>query len=283
MLKHLYLSAAILLLAALEASAITINHNSIAGVALLPQSTMNAIGGQKWFFSHASVGGNMVEGMNALHDGNPTRYQLDVLSAGGTPPGTTSPGTVYEYNRGNPGWEAKFTIFDGAVDAGWRSPTIDFAMDKLCYIDQGASPTAYTDMMSTLELAYPGTSFVYTTMPLMTSEDGDNVLRNEYNIAVRNYCLANSKLLFDIADIESYNPSGIASTFTSGGTLYQKLYDGYSSDGGHLNAAGSQRVATGWYATASTAVVPEPSTITLLLIGGAAIAGAGMVRRRRSR
>jgi hypothetical protein len=283
MLKHLALSAFILLLAAMEASAITINHNNIAGVALLPQSTMDAIGQQKWYFAHASVGVNMIDGMNDLHAADPTRYQLQITSAGAIPPSTPSPGTVYEDDRGNPGSDAKFSLFQSALDAGWRSPSVDFAMDKLCFIDPDASFAAYRDSMSALNAAYPETTLVYTTMPLTTDEDGNNVLRNEYNDAVRNYCLANNKLLFDIADIEAFDPSGIASTFTSGGSLYQKLYDGYSSDGGHLTVEGRQQVARGWYAAAATAVVPEPSTIAMLLIGGAALAGAGMVRRRRSR
>jgi hypothetical protein len=273
-------SAAFFLLVAFEASAVTINHNNIDGVATLPQSTMNAIGQQKWFFAHASVGGNMLEGMDSLHDNNSTRYQLDVLSAGGAPPGSTSPGVVYGYDRGNPSWEGKLQDFRDAVDAGWRSPKVDFVMDKFCFIDQDAGFTAYRDSMALLSATYPGTTFVYTTMPLTTYSDSSNILRNQYNEAVRGYCLANNKLLFDIADIEAYSPTGAASTFVSGGVTYQKLYSGYASDEGHLNSTGSQRVAAGWYAAAATAV-PEPGTFALLLIGGAALLVARIARKGR--
>jgi hypothetical protein len=190
----------------------------------------------------------MVQGMTDLHSSNPSRYKLGVLSDDAAPPSSTTAGTVYEYNRGNPGWSAKLSQFVGYVNGGWKSPKVQFAMDKFCYIDQDANATAYLNGLAGLETANPTTKIVYCTIPLMTSEDGDNILRNNFNDAVRTYCIANNKLLYDIADMEAHNPSGVESTFTSGGKTYQKLYSGYSSDGGHLNTAGAQQIAKGWYA-----------------------------------
>jgi hypothetical protein len=284
MVRRVFFPTTILWLAAAGASATTINHSNIAGVGSLPQSTMDAIGEQTWLFTHASVGGNIIDGMIDLHSADPGRYQLHVSTAYLTapPPAIGVAGTVYELNRGNPGWSQKFSIFDSLVRNGWHSPAVDFAMDKLCYIDPTADVNAYISTMSTLEGLYPSTTFVYTTMPLTTSADSDNVLRNQYNNAVRNYCSSNNRLLFDIADIEAYNVAGSASTFDFGGTTYQRLHDDYSADGGHLNVAGRQQVAMGWYAVAASAVVPEPSTVTLLLIGGTLLAGAVTVKKRRA-
>jgi hypothetical protein len=284
MTRYLLLVLAILPLAVAAASAEIIDHSSIAGVASLPQSTMDAIGQQKWMFTHASVGANMVEGMNGLHSANPTRYQLEVATGYATapPPDPTKPGTVYQIDRGNPGWSLKFSTFQSLVTNYWHSPTVNFVMDKLCYIDQGASSTTYLSMMASLEAAYPNTTFVYTTMPLMTTEDGDNILRNNYNYDVRKACAAYGGLLFDIADIESHDLNGNACTFVSGDKTYQKLYTGYCSDylqgGAHLNSTGSQQVALGWYATAATAV-PEPSVLILLAIGGVLFIGRRLTRR----
>lgn len=55
---------------------------------------------------------------------------------------------------------------------------------------------------------------------------------------------------------------------------HQKIYSGYSSDGGRLNAAGRERIALGWYTT-SAAIVPEPGTITLLVIALLGVIGYG--------
>jgi hypothetical protein len=252
-----------------------IDHTDLAGVPSLPQSTMDAIGQQKWLFTHASVGYNMVSGLNTLHATSPSFYQLTVssvtydsanLRAGA--PGTTTPGTVYECERGNPGASTKFAIFDNSVRlSGWHDSAASIVMDKLCYIDQDANVSTYLNTMSSLESAYPTTVFVYTTMPLMTAGDSDNVLRDTYNANVRAYCLTNNKYLFDIADIEAWDPSDSRQSFSANGQTYDQLYSGYSSDGGHLNAVGESRVATGWYAMAAQIAnpVPEPSTALLLV------------------
>jgi hypothetical protein len=244
------------------ASAQVIGHQQVGPVPTLPQATMVAIGQQAWLFTHASVGGNMIDGMNALHSGNSTRYKLvtawvgDSGSRANNPPTPTMAGTIYDCNRGNPGWQAKITYFDNSVRiSGWHTPAVVAALDKMCYIDQTANTTTYLNSMAALEASYPATRFVYATMPLMTSSDSDNVLRNQYNAAVRAYCTSNGRLLLDIADIEAFDPNGVQYTFTSGGQTYQRMYPGYSSDGGHLNAAGSERVALGWYAAAA-ALVP---------------------------
>lgn len=238
-----------------------IDHSALALVDKFPQSVMDCVGCQKWFFTHASVGSNMIDGMNDLHSMDSTRYQLTVSSVSysgmqaSNPPSPTISGCIYECNRGNPGWSSKFAIFDNSVRlAGWRYPSVDLCMDKLCYIDQDASASQYITTMSALETYSPQTIFVYTTMPLMTSTDSDNVLRNQYNQAVRAYCSTNKKLLLDIADIESHDPNGVEQTFQYNGSTYQKLYSNYSSDGGHLNSAGRQRVAKGWYAAAAATV-----------------------------
>ena len=64
----------------------------------------------------------------------------------------------------------------------------------------------YLNAMSGLEAAYPGVIFVYMTGHL----DGTGVDGNLYarNNQIRAYCAANHKVLFDFADIESYDPAG---------------------------------------------------------------------------
>ncbi len=242
-----------------------IDHRQLDSISTLPQATMDAIGQQTWLFTHASVGGNIISGLDALHSANPTRYQLVIEWVGddgaraNDPPAATVPGTIYDCDRGNPGWEAKIAYFDDSVRvSGWHNPAVAAALNKLCFIDQDADATAYVDSMAALETSYPATRFVYATMPLTTSSDSDNVRRNEYNAAVRAFCTAQGKLLLDVADIEAHAPSGAVFTFNSGGQTYQRLYSGYAADEGHLNDAGSQRVALGWYAAADALVGGDP-------------------------
>jgi hypothetical protein len=236
-----------------------VNHIDIAKVKSFPQAKMDAIGQQKWFFAHASVGGNMISGLNDLHKADAKRFQLTTISVkfekdlhrAENPPASTAAGTVYECGRGNPGWDAKTAIFVNSVQSGgWHDPAVDAVMDKYCYIDENADANVYLNKLAELEKAWPRTKVVYTTIPLTTAEDNDNVLRNQFNDTVRKYCKKNKKLLFDIADMEAYSPEGKLCAFTKDGKTYQKLFSGYTKDGGHLNEQGRKRIATGWYAVA---------------------------------
>jgi hypothetical protein len=156
-------------------------------------------------------------------------------------------------------------MFDGAIRTlGWHYPVIDVAMDKLCYIDPDADVNVYLAMMSALEGDFPATVFVHMTMPLQSGQEMDwsNALAMAYNEAVRQHCSGPDRLLLDIADIESHDPAGNPVTFTYDGHVCQRLYGGYTTDGGHLNDLGARRVALGWYAAGAALVsgsapVPE--------------------------
>lgn len=69
-----------------------------------------------------------------------------------------------------------------------------------------AGVDAYLQGMGRLESAYPGVLFIYMTGHLDgTGPDGDLERNNDQ---VRAWCTANGKVLFDFADIESYDPDG---------------------------------------------------------------------------
>jgi hypothetical protein len=69
-----------------------------------------------------------------------------------------------------------------------------------------AGINAYLNAMNQLEQNYPGVTFVYMTGHLDGSGETGNL--NLRNNQIRNYCRTNNKILFDFADIESFNPSG---------------------------------------------------------------------------
>jgi hypothetical protein len=64
----------------------------------------------------------------------------------------------------------------------------------------------YLKLMNNLEQNYPNVKFVYMTGHL----DGTGVAGNVHvrNEQIRAYCRANNKILYDFADIESYDPEG---------------------------------------------------------------------------
>jgi hypothetical protein len=281
--RHIsFATSVVAALFALPAQATVIDHNSVNAVSSYSQSTMDKIGDLNFFFAHASVGGNMVGGLDALHSSNAAFYKFQTTSASSSPPGTVLDGRVYESDRGNPGWQQKLNQFDQALANGWAGK-VDLAMDKFCYIDQDANVSTYLLFMQDLEgkLAGSGTKLVYATIPLETDNDGANIPRNVFNTAVRSFVAGSSnRLLFDIADIEAWDTTGVQHTFTSGGNTYQQMYSAFSSDGGHLNALGSERVALGFYAVANAALVPEPESYAMFLAG---LGVMGIIARRRSK
>jgi hypothetical protein len=64
----------------------------------------------------------------------------------------------------------------------------------------------YLNLMTGLENDYPSVTFVYMTGHL----DGSGLTGNLHmrNEQIRAYCRANDKVLYDFADIETYDPDG---------------------------------------------------------------------------
>jgi len=67
-----------------------------------------------------------------------------------------------------------------------------------------ATVQTYLDTMHQFEMWYPAMRFIYMT----GHTDGGSATLTRNNNAVRDYCRANGKVLFDFADIESYDPAG---------------------------------------------------------------------------
>jgi hypothetical protein len=78
--------------------------------------------------------------------------------------------------------------------------------------------TTYLNQMNAFEQLYPNMRFIY-----MTGHDTDNsnastdratLIAN--NTTIRNYCIANNKILFDFERIGCINPSGVSYLSTAG-------------------------------------------------------------------
>ena len=163
---------------------------------------------------------------------------------------------------------------------GWHYPTVNLSLSKFCFIDvwYATSSSAVTTMLNTylssvvsLEAAYPQTVFVYATMPItdmsysygsLDTEPLCDYWRNVYNNSLRTWCVANNRVLFDIADIEAHDTSGDLITFTDNGLTCEELWSGDNQggdqgggevgDGAHpTNFGAEELLARGFYAVAA--------------------------------
>lgn len=95
----------------------------------------------------------------------------------------------------------------------------------------------YLNLMDALESDYPDIQFVYMTGHLNGTGAEGNV--NVRNNQIRQFCQANNKILYDFADIESYDPDG--------GVNYMELMADdkctYDSDG---NGSRDENWAINW-------------------------------------
>jgi len=87
-----------------------------------------------------------------------------------------------------------------------QNPAVNVVIWAWCSQVDGSESSIqqYLDLMSGLERDYPGVKFVYMTGHTDGALPSGNVPTR--NKQIRDYCLANAKILYDFADIESYDP-----------------------------------------------------------------------------
>ncbi len=73
--------------------------------------------------------------------------------------------------------------------------------------NDAAGINTYLNAMDSLESLYPAITFVYMTGHLDGTGSAGNL--NQMNELIRSYCHSNNKILYDFADIESYDPEGL--------------------------------------------------------------------------
>lgn len=112
-----------------------------------------------------------------------------------------------------PDWVNETRAFLGPPDTQGRGsarPQFNVIMWAWCGQLSGYSTTdvynQYLNDMNQLEQDYPAVTFVYMTGHSDGSGLEGDLHRN--NQTIRNYCVANEKVLFDFYDIECYDPDG---------------------------------------------------------------------------
>jgi len=175
------------------------DHNTVAAFEDIPTAFINSVKNKfRIFYGHTSHGSQIVSGMALVRSEN----------------------IACDYNNG----DSTLYISEYSDDLGFDSdttwvpitrnrlnlqPDINAVIWSWC---GGVSDNTveginiYLNAMNGLEQDYPGVTFIYMTGHL----DGTGVDGNLYacNNQIRQYCSENGKMLFDFADIESYDPDG---------------------------------------------------------------------------
>ena len=193
-----------------EVSAFIVDHKC-TDISNIPTSWLQAVRDNlRIGYSHTSHGSQLISGITAFRGSIDTRYFF-----------TSS------------GWGAELNVFindywanDGVGDLGhngdlsWVTATEAMLDDPdndrnvviWSWCGGVSDNTAdgidtYLNAMHQLEQHYPGITFVYMTGHL----DGGGVsgTLHQMNERIRKYCRNRNKILFDFADIESYDPDGV--------------------------------------------------------------------------
>ncbi len=216
------------------------------------------------FFGHHSVGNNILQGVRALADKVGVPLRIQEVGADGVVP----EGSGLFHGKVGENLDPDLKISDFAARLGPPGEQrYDVALFKFCYVDldEGSKERSpgklferYANNMSAIEAAHPAVTILHATMPLMaeppgrktrlkrllglsTDTDAANIDRGEFNRLTRER-YANGGL-FDVARYESTRPDGSIAEFASSGREIEMLALEYTSDGGHLNAIGQERVA----------------------------------------
>lgn len=196
-------------------------------------------------YGHTSHGSQVTDGMSGL-----------VGFANGGGKGMTLPADIFAWDNGGSG--GALDLHDEAMggDVGyypqWYNNTQNY-LDNAAHTDvnvivwswcgqmpgkydSGTLTNEYLLPMSMLETNYPGVVFVYMTGHVDIWADDNQKAACK---AIRDYCAANNKVLYDFSDIECYDPDGV---------FYEYVHDScdyYTEPGSGVQG----NWATAWQAT----------------------------------
>lgn len=179
-------------------------------------------------YGHTSHGSQVVTGMEAL---SAAGSLLDFDSSWGYHPGvflndSAFPGANDLGSPDRTAWADATRELLGRAGGCDRNVVVWSWCGQADTGDPGDIET-YLSLMSALEAEFPDVRFVYMTGHLVGSgAEGDLHRRNEQ---IRRYCRENGKVLFDFADIESFDPGGLVDfmrKYATDGCEYDRNGDG---------------------------------------------------------
>ncbi len=197
-------------------------------------------------YGHTSHGSQLITGMDGLEawkgdtylwNNGPLEGSLDIrdqIMAGDL-------GT-----KGDTIWEASTRSFLN----DWRNAAINVIIWSWCggvSTNTAEGINIYLNRMNQLEKDYPNVHFVYMTGHLDST--GINGTLNINNELIRKFCKENNKILYDFADIESYDPDGIyyLDKAADDGCNYDSNGDGIKDSNWAINWQNAHTENIDWY------------------------------------
>ncbi len=156
-------------------------------------------------YGHTSHGSQIISGMNEFDDPAGSLYWWDH-------DGTLGGLSLWDYTpSGDLGHNGDLTWYNSTRTMLDNPSNSDRNMVMWSWCggvsdNTEAGINTYLNAMNQLEIDYEDVTFIYMTGHLDGGgEEGNLHIRNNQ---IRAYCIANNKVLFDFADIESYDPNG---------------------------------------------------------------------------
>ncbi|NLH77392.1 MAG: PKD domain-containing protein [Acidobacteria bacterium] len=191
-------------------SALIVDH-SRASLAAIPQSWITQAKATLHIaYGHTSHGSQLTTGMTGLVGFAGAQYAYSSGGSGGTLDLRDHYGNFGNLGLADDLGSPSRTAWATATRAYLaQRPEINVIIWSWCGQVDGtqAEIQQYLDLMSGLERDFPDVKFVYMT----GHTDGAPLTGNvpNRNKQIRDYCIANNKILYDFADIESYDPDGV--------------------------------------------------------------------------
>lgn len=226
----------------------------------IPDSTWKNLETKSIYFGHQSVGYNIVDGLTKILEENKS-VSLNVVEIEDNDQ-KESPAFYHFSNGINKDPKSKIQSFKKFITN--RKDTLDFAFYKFCYVDIHSNTDInevfdfYVKSMDALHKEHPDIKLIHFTCPVRVIETGpkaflkkilkknigvqDNIARGEFNKLLLDY-YGDKQFVFDLAKWESTRLDGSrVYSIINDKPVYYLNHD-FTTDGGHLNEAGSMFVA----------------------------------------
>ena len=173
---------------------ILIDHDSVARFDQMTAEQFTTLREDfRIYYGHTSHGSQLVTGLAMLRAEDEELFALPAL---------VEPGGDLGHN-GDLTWA---TTTRNWLDGHPETNLVMWSWCGGCSDNTDAGIDAYLQAMTQLEMEYPGRTFIYMTGHLDGS--GPSGLLYHNNNRIRDYCALHGKVLFDFADIESWDPDG---------------------------------------------------------------------------